>query len=429
MNRMNPLRLSNIPSGLWRLVAAGTIGCWVLVLASCSIEKRVQERVEQISAAVEKQPDVEQLPTRTMSWNAAVAFAMENNLDIRRAKLAIEDSERRVRRVYMDMIPGVNLDALLTKDVGKLGSVTGDDIGYHTNILFNVPSLTQIPITYYSAKASLFRANKALEMKKREIVSKIYKNVRSTEIGLMQYQFSKQEAQVKEKTDGTVSNVDLEWKEKSRTLSMELLSLMGDTSCRWKVDPQTVPALSWDRYKVASQKLDNLVLAMMAMEIEASRLNLLGIKMQYFPSLNVNFYSPSLFTSTGGTYGGVFADSGDMFVNMSLSWQVDTKLSIWDSLQSAKASHALLEKEVHLRAMDRKDKVKKLMESREKFEAWASYMTKRAAFLDSTPPLSLEEYQSNQQEVSKMYQELYSNRDKNFQTEAALIMEYGLLTR
>ncbi len=425
MNCMNVLNLLNMPSGFWCIVAAGGM---MLAVTSCSVEKMVQKRVEALSAEVERQPDLDQLPVRKVSWNDAVAFALKNNLEIKQGQLSIDDAERRVRRVYMDMIPGVNLDALMTKDIGNLGSVSSDDIGFHTNILFNLPSLTQIPITYYTAKASVFRANKSMEMKKRELISKLYKNVRSLEIARARYELSKQESDIKERSDGTVSNVDHEWREKSRTLAMELISLMGDTHYRWQIDEKTVPKVSWDRYKAASGKLDHLVLAMMAMELEASRLNVLGIKMRYFPELNVNFYSPSLFTNTGGTYGGFFADSGDMYVNMNLSLQLDTKLSVWDNLQSAKASHAILEKEVFMRALERKDKVKKLMKSREDFEAWASYIKKRAAFLDATQPLSVEEYKNNQQEVSKMYRDLYSNREKNLQTEAALIMEYGFLT-
>lgn len=424
MNSTNAADTLSMTSRFWHFAL---VGCLLAGCSSCSIEKRVQDRVDIISADLEKQPDVEQLQVRTVSWNEAVAYALKNNLEIGRGQLSIDDAERRVRRVFMDFIPGVNLDALLTKDIGDLGSVSTDDVGFHTNILFNVPSLTQVPITYYSAKASLFRANKAMEMKKRELVAKLYKNAWNWKLARAQYELSKEEAEIREKSSGAVSTVDLDWKERSRSLSTELISLMGSSQYNWRIDEKTLPNLSWDRYKAQSGKLDNLVLSLMAMEIEASRLNILGIKMRYFPELNVNFYSPSLFTSTGGTYGGVFADSGDMYVNMSLSWQLDTKLSVWDNLKSAKAAHAILEKEVRNRALERKDKIKKLMKSREDFEDWVAYIRKRSAYLDNSQPLTIDEYKSNQQEIRQMTKELYSNQEKGVDTESALIMEYGLL--
>lgn len=55
---------------------------------------------------------------------------------------------------------------MLTKELSDLAKVTASDVEYNTNILFNMPSLTQIPFDYYSAKAAVYTAEKTLEMKK-----------------------------------------------------------------------------------------------------------------------------------------------------------------------------------------------------------------------------------------------------------------------
>lgn len=407
----------------WGLLGGGV----VLLLSGCSMEKMVQERVDQMAADLAQQPELHELPKKVVSWDEAVEYALEHNLDLQRARLSVKDAEKQVSRIFKDMIPSVNLDALLTQDISNLTSVTGDDIGFHTNILFNLPSLTRIPITYYTAKATVFRAKKTLEMKEREIVSRLYKNVWMMKLGRLQYGIAKQEAEIKERNDGTVSTADKDWEAKKEGITTELIALMGNPDVYWIIDEKTIPTLSWKRYQEASRQLDNLVLTMMAMEVEASRLNIWGIRAQYFPEFNVNFYSPSLFTSTGGTYGGFFADSGDMYVNMSLSWKLDTTMSIYDRLVSAKDSHKILEKEVRVQALDRRDKVSKLMKSMNDFSNWVSYIKKRANYVNSILPLSTDEYRSNQQEVRQMYKELYSNQEKNLETEAALIMEYGLL--
>ena len=54
--------------------------------------------------------------------------------------------------------------------------MTASDVEYNTNILFNMPSLTQIPFDYYSAKAAVYTAEKTLEMKKRELVARLYQH-------------------------------------------------------------------------------------------------------------------------------------------------------------------------------------------------------------------------------------------------------------
>jgi hypothetical protein len=406
-----------------RLCIAGVL---LFGFVSCSLHKRVEKKVEALSKEIEAHADWDQLPERTVSWNEAVAFAMKNNATLKRAQVSIDDAKRSVRRVYLDFLPGINLDALISKDISNLAAVNANDVSYNTNILFNIPSLTKVPITYYSAVASVYSAEKSLEMKQREIISKLYKTAKGYAIAREEYNLRvRNEADPED--DSRVKQLERDWIDREKQLLSENNTNMGDYQYRWKIDPQTLPKLDWAKYKAASAHIDRLVMTMLAMEIESSRLNILGVKMRYFPELNVNFYSPSLFSKTGGTYGGVFGSSADMTVSLGLVLQLDTKLSVWDSLQSAKASHKILEEEVRTRALERKAKVSALLKSREDFESWSSYIRKRAAYLSQSHPTNSDEFWEDRKDVMDMYNDLFTQEQKNVTVEAALIMEYGLL--
>ena len=197
-----------------------------------------------------------------------------------------------------------------------------------------------------------------------------------------------------------------------------------------KLDPAagaSAARLDWGRYRAASRQLDLLVVTMVAMELEASRLQVLNAKLKFFPSVDINFYSPTLFSSTGGTYGGFFAGAGDMKVNMSLREELDTRLTSWFQYKSAKESHELLQREVVMELQRRRIKIAALLESRRRFELWQGVLMKEIAFKESRLSVSGDEYLEQRKDIRKMYADLDNEASKNAEVEAALIMEYGWL--
>lgn len=135
-----------------------------------------------------------------------------------------------------------------------------------------------------------------------------------------------------------------DWEKRVSEISQGFAVLMGNMDAQWLVRPETMPRVDWRKYKSASRHLDLLVVTMVAMELEASRLQVLNAKMKFFPSVDINFYSPTLFSSTGGTYQGFFAGAGDMQVNMSLREELDTRLTSWFQYKTAKENHDLMQK-------------------------------------------------------------------------------------
>lgn len=414
------------PFGAAWLKAALCSCICVAAWTSCSVDKHMERKAGELMNRMAAIPDWNRLPRKEISWDQAMACMMEGNLDLKRSEQSLRTTERAVVNVFTQIIPGVNLDWMLTKELSELSRVTAQDVEYNTNILFNMPSLTQIPFDYYSAKSAVYTAQKTLEMKKRELVSRLYRQVISYQNARISYRNRLNSLPYDD--DGIQKKIAEQELEKSLDdISEGFATLMGNMEARWLVKPETMPRLDWGKYKSAARHLDLLVVTMVAMELEASRLQVLNAKMKFFPSVDINFYSPTLFSSTGGTYQGFFAGGGDMQVNMSLREELDTRLTSWFQYKTAKENHDLMQKKVLMDLQQRRIKVAALMESRRRFEIWKRVILKEIEFKKSQMAFSGKEYLDQRKDIKTMYENLDSETAKNAEVEAALIMEYGWL--
>lgn len=402
---------------------------FIFLLQGCSwfsVDKHIEGRAQELSRQLEKEPQWASLPRREISWSKAVDMMMKQNLDLKDGRQSLRQAEHSVTRVFTQMIPGVNLDWMLSKDISELTRVGSRDVEYNTNILFNLPSMTQVPFDYYAAKSSVYTAKKSYELKEREMISRLYRQVILYESSMRDYRNAMLDLSFDD--DGTQrKRVIKEWEDKQRDISVEFSSLLGSVEAQWFVNPATMPRINWGAYKQASKKLDDLVVTMMAMELESSRLQVWNVKMQFFPSLDVNFYSPTLFTGSGGTYQGFFAGAGDMKVNMSLKEKLDTRLDVWFEYKTAQENYKMMQQRIRLRLLERRDKVAALMKSRQLFEEWRKAKMEEIAFMESRSPATGEEYLDRRKNLRKLYKEVESKTAENAEVEAALIMEYGWL--
>ena len=118
------------------------------VCASCSVDRHMEKKAGELMARMDAVPDWRQLPRKEISWHQALAMMMERNIDLKKSEQSLKTTKRSVVNVFTQIIPGVNLDWMLTKELSDLARVTAGDVEYNTNILFNMPSLTQIPFDY-----------------------------------------------------------------------------------------------------------------------------------------------------------------------------------------------------------------------------------------------------------------------------------------
>lgn len=392
------------------------------LLAGCSLDQRLDNISSALDAQYHSLEVWEKLPVRTITWNQAVDMMTRNNLDILRLDQRIASAEREEISVYTDLIPGVSYYGYLTAAIKDLASSESlDDFQQNINVTFNLPSLTRVGYDVYASKASTYAAIKAREGKIRENVSALYLAIRQREVAQRTAALDKETPDRKDEAlqQAQAGEADAEYWNK-------VSSLLGNRDARWEILPSSVPKLRWEDYRDRLETLDPLVATKWALELEKSRLGIYGVALQLMPTINTSLYSPSLFSSTGGTYSGTFLSGEDTRLNLSLSYSLDTKLAQWNRYQDSKAEYERTKKTVSFEMMDRKVKLAKLRRSVDEYFHWRSYMEKRIAFLRSQEADAGTDYIERERTLREMQRELLTQEAASLESEAAIILEYGL---
>ncbi len=416
VNSVSMPRVNSIPA-----LFAGTTA--LFCLAACSLSQRLDmasERVEQMYAQTQSW---EALPLRTVTWQQACDLMRRNNTDLHQARNKIEETEREALSVYTDMIPGVSYYGYLTSSIDRLSETVGGDntLNSNVNVNFYLPALTQVPYRVYSAKVQAFAAIKALEGKERELISQLYRTTRLR-------QLNQRKEALDEAPQDEASAMKRAYEKRSADSQHwdAMARLLGDASARWEILPQSLPRVRWSQYSSRLRKLDPLVVCNFAMKLEQARMAQYGVALQYLPTLNLSLYSPSLFSSSGGTYSGTFLSGEDTKLNFSLSYTLDTQLRIWHSYQRNKEQYELACRTVAQELREHKSKMDTLRRSFEEYENWRSFMNKRIHFTENMTPANAEQLIAREKDLISMKQELLTQETAAVESEAVLVLEYGL---
>lgn len=395
------------------------------LLVGCSLE----QRLDSVSAKIHRQfadsKSWNELPLRVISWEQALAMISRSNLSIADARNSIDDAERQSISVYTEMIPGVSYYGYLTKSIKQLSNdLSVSDLSSDINITFYLPTLTRIPYRLYASHATTFAAMKALEGKQRELAAKLYKQVRTRELELQRRELESKQPDRSEQ-DRMLDVKNYADADSSHWIAM--CEMLGDYSARWQVLPSSVPKLKWSKYESKLNRLDDLIVCMYALRLEQARLAQYQVALTYLPTINTSLYSPSLFSSTGGTYKGSFLSGEDTRLNLSLSYSFDTELTTWNTYQKAKRHYEVVQREVMAGVIDHKMKLQTLRTSVHEYNNWRSYMLKRIDYLQAQPTMTATELIERDKTVLAMKKELISQAITAVESEAALIVEYGVI--
>lgn len=393
----------------------------LLALQSCSLD----ERLSATSAKLENQyAEVrlwDELPLRTISWNQAVAMIKQSNLEYISTQKAIERANRDELSVYTDLIPGVSYYSYITKSLSDLTQeYNSNNISHNVNINFYLPTITRVPYRVYASKAAAFAAIKAQEGKERELISKLYALQRKRDIS------NRRKALEERKQEENSAAFQSLKKDNTQTEWSNIAALLGDYSARWVILPSSIPQFRWSNYRKLTGSLDSLVVCKLALELEQSRMRQYGVAINFLPTINTSLYSPSLFSSTGGTYSGTFLDMDDTQLNLSISYNFDTQLNVWNNYLDSKDDYEKKQREMVSRLVDYKQKLHSLRTSMDEYNTWKSYMHKQMEHLRSAPAANAEEFIQTETTLQSMEQELLTQEEAAVETEAALILQYGL---
>lgn len=394
-------------------------------LGACSVQQRIESVEQDIHRQFADAQSWEQLPLRVISWEQAVSMMLRGNHSLKELDSRIEDAERNSISIYTDMIPGVSYYGYFTRSINQLSSeVSAKDLSSEINVTFSLPSLSQVPYRVYASQAEIYSILKAKEGKERECISQLYNAVHSRALDLKIREYDATSPDISEQdkilAKRAYLNADAEhWN--------TMAKLLGDYSARWQILPSSAPRIDWSIYEARMSKPDDLVVCMYALRLEQARLTQYRVALNYLPTINMSLYSPTLFSSSGGTYQGSFLSGEDTRLNMSLSYSLDTKLSNWNSYKRGKQQYEKVQREVAAGIIEHKNKLATLKSSVQEYRHWRSYMNKRIEYLHAQPVTSAEELITRDRTILDMEKELLIQEKSVLESESAVVLEYGLI--
>ena len=407
-----------------KAMACAALAAAAAALAGCSLSKHIQKASDKMEARYAKIATWEALPVRTISWNQAIALMRTNNTALMSARNNIKSADRETLRVYTDMIPAVSYYAYMSKSLNDLSKQwNGNDLNNNFNVNFFLPTLTQLPYRVYANKVRAFAAVKACEGAEREAVSKLYQAVRKREIALKMQAL---DAELPPDTAAAQPATTAEREKQDLDYYQAVAELLGNADARWNILPETMPRIQWKDYRNRLDRLDPLVLCNFVMQLEQARMEQYSVALQYLPTINLSLYSPSLFSSSGGTYTGTFLNGDDTHLNMSVSYQFDTRLSNWTRYRDSKERYELAKKKVEGAMRDHKSKIEALRRSVDEYENWKGYMAKRVEFIRKAPVEDAASFLERNRTMVEMKREMLKQELESVETESALILEYGM---
>ena len=394
-----------------------------LLGSSCSVDKMLNDARNELVQTYDQIPAYESIPSRTLSWREAWAMVEKNNLELKQARQTLQEALRNQNGIFRNLIPQINLgyyySLALFGNNDRMGTPEGE---FNINIIFSIPELINLPIEYYTASLATFKAEQNLEQKRRELQARLYQFFREEEIQAAREQAEDDIWQNDPETNKQSSGKQRELQQRERW--HKVCAFLNNYDAKWKLHPAGIPKLSPEDYREKIKHPGDVSLTLAAMELEASRLRKMGIALNYWPSLNVSFYSPSLFNMSGGTMGG-FMNMDDVRLDMNSYFSLDTRLTTWDEYQDAKMQHELLVLQLRQKMYEHREKIALLMRSWKEYGNWKQAMEEYIHFRRSQGAADPESARKMHSEAISIRKSILDQNQKNLERECALIQEYG----
>lgn len=303
-----------------------------VMLTSCSLDAYLQQRQDKLVEQYRAIPDYEQLPIRTISWQQAVQLSLAGNLEYRKACENLEQAQRETDRVWRSFIPSVDIGyyysrALFRSDGGYYRG--GGD--FNTNVMFMLPELTRLPVEHYGKLLAVRKAQIDLIVKQREIEAKLYQFFREREIS--------ERPKARNTEQGGSELARKAEAQTTREQWNKLCTLLNDDSARWQLLPTDLPRVTPESYGSKIELPSPESQQLLAMELEVARLRKLGVIIEYWPRIHTNFYSPSLFSSSGGDLSGFMQGAKDTRVSLNVHFSLDMVGDRANSYREAENAH------------------------------------------------------------------------------------------
>lgn len=388
--------------------------------SACRPLEHVQSRRDSLLAEYRALIDYEKLPVRVLSWQQALRLMDRGNIELQQARHQQEEAHEQEKRIWREWIPTLNFGQYYNRALfSNTGTAGASSSQFSYNVIFNLPSVMQMPMRKYTAALASFKARKDIELKQRELTAKLYQLFRQAEFRERRQALEKSHLQ----QDSTHHDT---WLQEEREDWLKMAALLNDYSARWKVLPGDAPRVSLDDYLEQLKAPSELTIVQMALQTEASRLRQVGVLLQFWPQVQIDFYSPTLFTSSGGQLGGFMKNGRDTRVNMNSYIMMDTQGQNTQAYKSAKQNHELLVQNLRHRMWEYKEKAAAVADSWRKYEDWKKAVEAYRQFRMEHGAETPEELLAIHSDSMLLQQEIEEQEKLNLERICCLVQEYGL---
>jgi hypothetical protein len=329
--------------------------CVAVLLAGCgSPQKKVARQMEQLRHQWQTNLQHQAtLPERVLDWSSAVAIMQENSLKLRQARNEVTNSYESVRQIFKDLIPTLNLRSGVSKRIHELGDITPDDVTLSADSFFNVPGLVNFGARLYAAQLYYLRAKAAYQLAEREQMIELYRLFFSAEdlhdqaARLQMQQAIAQAMQQVDEFSGRLKLTELETRElayarEAKSLQDRASELLGTRDYQWIFATNGLPNLRYHEVPLVlsdTNRVAQLQMKLLAIELEAARAQLMGLKLRYWPELNIFVSGPPIYSRQFGR--DRFWDADAVRVSADLFWTIDTRGNLTRALRQTKRQQEL----------------------------------------------------------------------------------------
>jgi len=309
-----------------------------------------------------------QLSEQVLDWPAAVAQVRAANLKLRQARTEVTNAQESVRQVFRDLVPTLNFRAGVSKRIIDLPSVSEDDVTFGADSLMQIPGVVSFGARLYVARLGQLRAETAYALVEREQLIELYRlfwNAQEVQAQATQTEYQKTTARAYETIDpfsGQLLSTQTELRElngqqEGETLQQRVAEILGSHQFRWTLVPQGLPELHYELDPLPlgdTNRVAQLQVRLVAIELEAARAQLAGVKLRCWPGLNIFFLGPPFYPQSFGR--ARFWDAREVRASADVFWWIDTRGYVSRQLRQTKRQQDLQRARLHhetLALMDR----------------------------------------------------------------------------
>lgn len=331
------------------------VACLIALVAGCrGPQRKVEEHMaslrEQWNSSVVQQAN---LPERVLDWHEAVGIMSAQNIKLRQMRIDLTNSQESVRQVFKDFIPTLNLQAGISEFFTEIPGISPDDVFMNASSFFSVPGVVNFKARLYAAQLLELRSRSALELAEREQMIELYRlfftseelrdrtqrleTQRATAEAMMQVDPFTGQVMLTE-----VETLELAHAREEKALQDRISDVLGSRDYQWGLAPEGLPSLQYAEQPLPltdTNRVAQLQMKLLAVELEAARAQLVGLKLRYWPELHIGINSPPIFSRSGGS--SEFWDSEQVRLTANVFWNIDTRGNLSRTIRHTKRQQEL----------------------------------------------------------------------------------------